>query len=270
MTLELGSKCSTWSLVGEIWSNDGFPLAEISPVIAAAWEHVDYAEWLKWWNDLGWQIVEMQYFFSPFNCSHCDPEIWMLNNSHPQTWELNTTGFEWSIASSAKYASAMWCTSGREGISGDFKTHLSRILQSYGLPPVEKWTVLSLRRWVTWPERAEQLVQKGSLRLWKRFNSRPSSSVLHVISAWTRLRGEKLHQSLMCFCTRLLCFLLHIRGGAICVVTIIVVTSYKHTLADRQRNRNQCFFFLRSSLKWEIFFFLYCLIVRCAAVWRSG
>lgn len=146
------------------------------------------------------------------------------------------------------------------GISRDWNPHVAHpaVVRS---PPVINELFCDCRG-VTWRERAEQLLQNGSLRPWKRLNSWLSSQALLVISAWTHLRVETLHQSLMCFCTRLLYFLLHEKRVATCVVT-----SYKNTLGDRQLNRNWCFF---SSLKWAIFLFLYCLIVRYAADWRSA
>lgn len=149
----------------------------------------------------------------------------MLNNPHPRAWELNTTGFEWSITSSAKYAPAMWCTSGQEGFFRNWNlrvAHPAVVLS----PPVINELFCNYRE-VTWRKRAEQLIQNGSLRFWK-------GSVLDLPPRFCSL-------SLLGHTSEWTSFTSHSCASAWWKKIATLLTRLTNSLGDWQLNRIWCF-----------------------------
>lgn len=105
---------------------------KLTGLLPGAWEHVDRAGRQKRTNYLRGELLQ-NAAASSLRAQPRRPEFCTLNNSHPQAWGLETTGFEWSIASSAKYASTSVMHFRTGGISGFLNPSIAH--PAVGRPP---------------------------------------------------------------------------------------------------------------------------------------
>lgn len=131
----------------------------------------------------------------PFNCSHCDREISMLNNPPPTDVGVEHYRFWVEHHIECKIRSRHVTHFKTGGIFRDWNlrvTHPAVVLS----PPVINELLCNYRE-VTWRMR------------WQ-FEILERVQCLTLLPGFAPYLGvEELQQSLMCFCTRLLCWLLH-------------------------------------------------------------
>lgn len=169
------------------------------------------------------------------NRSHCGPEIWTLNNSHPQAWELDTTGFEWSIAPSAKYAStnAMHFRTG--GISGFIHPPITHpaVVRS---PPVINGQFCNEGGRSTLESRAVSSQRQFEALETAQFLTFLPGFARYLAQTCSRQSAEASPATRILLLSSAIFFFLHKKSAPTCIIT-----QSKDKLGDGQLNRNRFF-----------------------------